>query len=76
MTVIKRCSHGSIAIVKRFLSETFPSPVKNGPQNGANSEKWGLYIIFHVYYLKKAHPCAEVYVLAQFAPLSMTVNNL
>ena len=38
---IKRCSKGSIPIVKLFLGEKFRSPVKNGPQNGANSGKWG-----------------------------------
>ena len=31
----------SIPIVKRFLGKIFLSPVKNGPQNGANSGKWG-----------------------------------
>ena len=36
-----RGSKVSIPIVKRFLGENFLSPVKNGPQNGAISGKWG-----------------------------------
>ena len=37
---IKRCSKGSIPIVKQFSGKNV-CPVKNGPQNGANSWKWG-----------------------------------
>jgi len=46
---IKKCFQGSIPIVKRLLGEnrTFLSPVKHGPQNGANSEKYGLEIRFY-----------------------------
>ena len=41
---IKRCTKGSIPIVKRFLGENFPSPVKHGPENGTNSGKCGSLI--------------------------------
>jgi len=64
---IKRCSKGSIPIVKRFLGENFQSPVKNGPQNSANSGKWGLDIRFCVRDPEKAHPWAEPRVLAYCA---------
>jgi len=40
-----RCSKGSTPIVKRVLGKNFLSPVKNGPQNGANSGKWSRYEI-------------------------------
>jgi len=64
---IKRCSKGSIPIVKRFLGEYFQSPVKNGPQNGAIAGKWGLDVRFYVRDPEKAHPWAEPRVLAYFA---------
>jgi len=46
---------GAPPIVKRFLGENFLSPVKIGPQNGANSGKWGLDMRFYVRDSKKAH---------------------
>jgi len=55
--VIKKCSKGSIPIVKRLLGENFQTPVKNGPQNGDNSKKLGLDMTFYVRDPEKAHPC-------------------
>ena len=61
----------SIPIVKRFLGKNFQSPVKNGPQNGANLTKWGLNVRFYDRDPEKAHPCAEPRVLAYFASKSI-----
>ena len=55
---IKRCSKGSIPIVKRFLGETFPSPVKNSPQMALIWGNGGLNIRFYDRDPEKAHPCA------------------
>ena len=41
--VIKKCSKGSIPIVKRLLGENFQTPVKNGPQNGGRPLSWICY---------------------------------
>ena len=69
---IKRRSKESIPIVKRFLGENFLlSPVKNGPQNGANSGNGGPDIRFCVRNPEKAHPWAEPRVLAYFASKSV-----
>ena len=73
---IKRCSKGSIPIVKQFLVENFQSPVKDGPQNGANSGKWGskyggLNVGIYVRDPKKAHSCAKTRVLAYFVSKSI-----
>jgi len=54
----------------RFLGENFLIPVKNGPQNGANSGIWGLNVRFYVRDPKKAHFWAERRVLAYFASKS------
>ena len=58
---IKRWSKGSTPIVKRFLGKNFPSPAKNGPQNGDEIRgNGGLNIRFYVHDPGKARPCAEM----------------
>ena len=64
---IKRCSKGSIPIVKRFLGENFLSPVKNGPKMALIRGNGGLDIRFCVRDPEKAHPWAEPRVLAYYA---------
>ena len=63
---IKKCSKGSIPIVKRFLDENFLSPIKMVFKIALIRKNGGLNIRFYVRDPEKAHTCAGPRVLAYF----------
>ena len=72
---IKRCSKGSIPIVKQFLGENFQVPSKMVPKMTLIRGNGGLDIRFCVRDPEKAHPWAEPRVLAYFAAASLPVRH-
>ena len=70
LLTIKRCSKGSIPIVKRFLGENFVRS-KMVPQMALIRGNGGLDVRFYVRNLEKAHHWAERRVLAYFASKSV-----